>query len=159
MTRHDLDSLRGQAAAVRAGAVTPEDLVRRALARIAETDGDLHAWTVVDGDRALAEARSIAARLAAGETPGPLAGTPVGIKDIIDVEGLPTRCGSAVHAHAGPATADADVVSRLRAAGAIVIGKTVTQEFAAGVLSPPAPAPAGPGSAAPAGPDPPPAMG
>lgn len=133
-----LDSLRGQAESVRTGAVSPEALVDRALARIVETESELHAWTIVDEEGARAAAREAAARIKAGGTPGPLAGVPVGIKDIIDVAGMPTRCGSLMLADAPAAERDADVVSRLRRAGAIVIGKTVTQEFAAGVLSPPA---------------------
>lgn len=64
--------------------------------------------------------------------PGPLHGMPVAVKDLIDVAGMPTRCGSAVLADAPPATADAEVVARLRAAGAIVVAKTHTHEFAYG---------------------------
>ncbi|MGI9252114.1 MAG: amidase, partial [Thermomicrobiales bacterium] len=134
----DLNKLRGQADAVRAAAITPESLVERALDRIGQTEDGIHAWVLVDADGAREQARSLSRRLAAGESPGPLAGVPVGIKDIIDVAGMPTRCGSCLLADAPPAERDADVVARLRAAGAIVLGKTVTQEFAAGVLSPPA---------------------
>ncbi|MGH3973931.1 MAG: amidase [Pseudonocardiaceae bacterium] len=64
--------------------------------------------------------------------PGPLSGWPVAVKDVIDVAGLPTRCGSAVLAGAAPARHDADVVARLRAAGAVVVAKTHTHEFAYG---------------------------
>ncbi|GAA4794199.1 amidase [Actinomycetospora chlora] len=63
-------------------------------------------------------------------TSGPLAGVPVGVKDIVDVAGVPTRCGSATRADAPPAERDAAVVRMLRAAGAVVVGKTVTTEFA-----------------------------
>ena len=69
---------------------------------------------------------------------GPLHGIPIAVKDIFDVVGMPTRCGSLAMADAGPAAADADAVAILRRAGAIVVGKTVTQEFAAGVVSDPA---------------------
>ncbi len=64
--------------------------------------------------------------------PGPLHRVPVAVKDLIDVAGMPTRCGSAVLADAPPATADAEVVARLRAAGAVIVAKTHTHEFAYG---------------------------
>jgi aspartyl-tRNA(Asn)/glutamyl-tRNA(Gln) amidotransferase subunit A len=132
------ESLREQAAAVRSGVVSPLELVDRALSRIAATDDRLHAWVVVDADGARAAARESADRLASGDAPGPLFGVPVAIKDIIDVQGIPSRCGSPLFDEAQPARRDSDVVRRLRQAGAIILGKTVTQEFAAGVLSPPA---------------------
>jgi Asp-tRNA(Asn)/Glu-tRNA(Gln) amidotransferase A subunit family amidase len=69
---------------------------------------------------------------ATARRPGPLSGIPVAVKDLIDVAGLPTRCGSAVLADAAPAAADAPVVARLRAAGAVVVAKTHTHEFAYG---------------------------
>src|SRR5207248_5100099 len=68
---------------------------------------------------------------------GPLRGIPLAIKDIFDVAGFPTRCGSAAYADATPASADAAAVARLRAAGAVVIGKTTTHELACGVYTPP----------------------
>lgn len=71
-------------------------------------------------------------RRAQDAAPGPLHGMPVAVKDLIDVAGMPTRCGSAVLADAPPATADAEVVARLRAAGAVVVAKTHTHEFAYG---------------------------
>src|ERR687893_374925 len=64
--------------------------------------------------------------------PGPLSGWPVAVKDLIDVAGLPTRCGSAVLADAAPAQHDAAVVARFRAAGAVIVAKTHTHEFAYG---------------------------
>jgi Asp-tRNA(Asn)/Glu-tRNA(Gln) amidotransferase A subunit family amidase len=77
----------------------------------------------------LAQAKALADAIARGETAGPLAGVPVGIKDIIDVKGLPTRLGAQSFAHYTP-EADATAVARLRAAGAIILGKTHTTEFA-----------------------------
>ena len=76
-------------------------------------------------------------RAAQGPDRGPLHGIPIAVKDIIDMAGLPTRCGSASRAEVAPATRDAAVVRRLRQAGAVLIGKTVTHEFASGVISPP----------------------
>ncbi len=131
-------TIREAAAAFRAGSLRPSDLVAEALARIDETEPMLHAWVVVDAERAMAAAQAADDELARGIDRGPMHGIPLAVKDIIDVAGLPTRCGSAVLADAHPAVTDAPVVQAWRNAGAIVLGKTVTQEFAAGVLSPPA---------------------
>ena len=117
------------AAAVRAGAVNPVDLVEACLARIGALDGELLAWAHVDaaGARALARERESEAR--GGRLRGPLHGVPVGVKDIFDVSGMPTTGGARAFAHTRP-TADAAAVARIRAAGAIILGKTVTTEFA-----------------------------
>ena len=89
-----------------------------------------------DDARAVAERQDDAAR--GGVFAGPLHGIPLGIKDIFDVAGLPTRCNSKSRARVKAATEDSTSVEMLRRAGGIVIGKTVTQEFAAGVVSDPA---------------------
>ncbi|ODV08211.1 MAG: indole acetimide hydrolase [Pseudonocardia sp. SCN 73-27] len=107
------------------GSTTATRLVEEALERLAATEPDIHAWVTVAADGAREEAR----RLDAGPRRGPLHGVPVGIKDIIDVAGLPTECGSPLRA-GRVAGADAWVVARLREAGAVVLGKTVTTEFA-----------------------------
>ncbi len=86
----------------------------------------------LDADRALARAAALDAELAAGTWRGPLHGVAVGVKDLIDVAGLPTRCGSLVLADAPPAPVDAPVVARLVAAGAVVVAKLHTHEFAYG---------------------------
>lgn len=122
----------------RRGRFSPSEVTTAALRRIAETEPALHAYVVVAEAEATAQARRAEAELRDGVDRGPLHGVPVAVKDIVDVLGLPTRCGSASRADAAPAPADAPVVARWRAAGAVLIGKTVTQEFAAGVLSPPA---------------------
>ncbi|RSN60460.1 amidase [Amycolatopsis sp. WAC 04182] len=101
---------------LREGRTTPEAASNRALARIAETEADLHAWV-----------ERTAFLPGAG---GPLGGVPLGVKDIIDLAGVPTRCGSALRANAAPATSDAAIVTAWRAAGAVPLGKTVTTEFA-----------------------------
>jgi len=123
---------------MRAGKLSPVALTQAALARSAQTEPALHAYVVVTADDALAAARQAATELRAGQDRGPLHGIPIAVKDIIDMRGLPTRCGSRARGDAPPAAADAPVVARLREAGAVLIGKTVTQEFAAGVISTPA---------------------
>lgn len=102
-----------------------EDLVRACLERVAARDDDLHAFTHVDAVSALAQARA----LDAGPVRGPLHGLPLGVKDLFDTTDLPTAYGSAVYAHHRPA-ADAASVTLCREAGAVVLGKTVTTEFA-----------------------------
>ncbi|BDM72561.1 amidase [Streptomyces nigrescens] len=125
-------SLVQEAAALRSGADDPVDAVRRTCDRIDAVDPQVRAFVPEDGRRTrLLEA---ARELAAAGPPGPagrpaLHGVPVGIKDIVRVDGLPTRAGSALPPEV-LAGAQAVVVDRLRAAGALVAGKTVTAEFA-----------------------------
>lgn len=122
--------LGGLGAALRQGRFTAEAMLSSTLARIAELDGQLNAIaTLRDGEAVLAEARAVDARLARGEDPGPLAGMPLLVKDLEDVAGLPTTFGSVLYDDAAPAVADSIEVARLRAAGAIVIGKSNTPEF------------------------------
>jgi aspartyl-tRNA(Asn)/glutamyl-tRNA(Gln) amidotransferase subunit A len=131
MRSAELPSLgaRDAARAIRAGEVSPVDLVEAYLARICELDGRVRAWSHVDADGALATARERAEEARSGRFRGVLHGVPVGVKDIIDVAGLPTTGGAKAFAHTRPG-ADAPAVTRLRGAGAIVLGKTVTTEFA-----------------------------
>jgi aspartyl-tRNA(Asn)/glutamyl-tRNA(Gln) amidotransferase subunit A len=131
-------SIRQAGSRLRAGDLSAVELAESTLRRIAETEPAIHAYVCVLADAALAAARQVDAALRAGTDRGPLHGIPVGIKDIFDVRGVPTRCGSRVRERVAPAAADAASVARVRAAGAVVLGKTVTQEFAAGVVSPPA---------------------
>src|SRR3954470_9988825 len=116
-----------QAELVRAGEVSPVELVELYLRRIERIDQHLNAFGVVLAERALAEARQAEGRSGAGGD-RPLLGVPVAVKDNLDVAGEVTTMGS--HAFGGPASADAEVVRRLRAAGAIVIGKTHLSELA-----------------------------
>jgi aspartyl-tRNA(Asn)/glutamyl-tRNA(Gln) amidotransferase subunit A len=120
---------RSMAEAVRAGTASPVELVEGCLTRIRKLDGELRAWAHVDAEGALAIAREREAEARASRLRGPLHGVPVGVKDIFDVAGMPTTGGAKAFAHTRP-TADAAAVARLRAAGAIVLGKTVTTEFA-----------------------------
>jgi len=121
--------LRQAAEAIHAGTLSPVELVDACLARIRALDGDLRAWSHVDGSGALATARERESEAHAGRLRGPLHGVPIGVKDIFDVAGMPTTGGARPFAHTRP-TVDAAAVARLRAAGAIVLGKTVTTEFA-----------------------------
>ena len=102
-----------------------EDLVRACLERVAARNDDLHAFVHVDAVSALAQARA----LDSGAIRGPLHGLPLGVKDLFDTTDLPTSYGSALYAHHRPA-ADAASVALCREAGAVVLGKTVTTEFA-----------------------------
>ena len=111
------------------GALSAVALVEACLARIAATEGEVQAWAWLDGDHALAQARALDARRQAGAPIGPLHGLPVGLKDIIDTRGIPTANGTALDAGRVP-TDDAWIVARLRAAGAVILGKTVTTECA-----------------------------
>jgi Asp-tRNA(Asn)/Glu-tRNA(Gln) amidotransferase A subunit family amidase len=117
------------ARAIRDGAVSAEQLTEACLARVREADGEVQAWAFLDPEHALAQARERDARRSRGEPVGPLHGVPIGIKDIFDTEDMPTEDGSVLHAGRTPAY-DATTVALLRAAGAVILGKTVTTEFA-----------------------------
>jgi Asp-tRNA(Asn)/Glu-tRNA(Gln) amidotransferase A subunit family amidase len=118
-------------AAMRRGDLDSETLVRACLNRIATREPEVQAWAHLDPDRALSEARE----RDRGPRTGVLHGLPIGVKDVIDVAGLPTACGSIIHAGA-TARVDAACVALARASGAVVLGKTHTAEFA-NTASPP----------------------
>ena len=124
-----------QARMVREGNVSSVELVERALERIAGLDGELGAFVLVLGDQALAEAAERDAERRRGKVVGVLHGVPVAVKDLIDLEGVVTGAGS-VKLEGNRAGRDAEVVGRLRGAGAVVVGKTRTHEFAYGVTTP-----------------------
>lgn len=117
------------ASAIAKGNLTSVDLVSACLERIAAQDGALQAWEHVEPEKALAAAKASDARTRAGKPLGPMEGVPVGIKDIIDTADLPTQNGCPFYTGRRP-TSDAACVARLRAAGAIILGKTVTTELA-----------------------------
>ncbi len=116
--------------AVTARRVSAEEAVREALRRIELRDPALNAVVALRGDEAILEARDLDRRLAAGDAAGPLAGVPVLVKDLEDVTGMRTTQGSVLFKDAPPASEDGLIPSRLRAAGAIVVGKTNLPEFA-----------------------------
>ena len=108
---------------------TAVGLVSAAFDKIADTNDELQAWAWLDRDAALSHAAELDSLRQSGRTVGPLHGVPVGLKDIIDTAAMPTACGSQALAERQPET-DAFLVSRLRSAGAVVIGKTTTTAFA-----------------------------
>jgi Asp-tRNA(Asn)/Glu-tRNA(Gln) amidotransferase A subunit family amidase len=126
----ELPTIAKAAERLRSGDLTPTDLVSQCLANIKRYDDKVRAWVSVDEEGAPATANRLVALF--GTKPEiwpPLFGIPVGIKDIIDVAGWPTRCGSPLRGQTN-AQQDAPVVAALRQAGAIILGKTVTTEFA-----------------------------
>lgn len=121
-------SVEAIAAAVRAGEVSARALTETSLAAIAAHDGVLNAFVAVDAEGALAQADALDARIAAGDDVGPLAGVPIGVKDLEDAAGFRTTRGAAHLAESPVVDTDATEVARLRAAGCVVIGKTNTPE-------------------------------
>src|SRR2546422_5336247 len=113
------------AAAIGAGNITSEALVTACLERITAREERVGAWEYLDPEQALAQARAHDRSSAQG----PLHGVPIGIKDLIDTSDMPTSYGSPIYAGYRPAW-DAASVALLRAAGAVILGKTVTTEFA-----------------------------
>ena len=114
---------------IRDGIISSEQLVEACLARIREVDPQVEAWAFLDADYALTQARSRDELRLSGRAIGPLHGIPVGVKDIFDTADMPTENGSVIHAGRTPSR-DATVTAMLRAAGAVIMGKTVTTEFA-----------------------------
>jgi len=114
---------------IKEGRLSPVDLLESCLRRIDRCEEKIRAWVLVDRERARTEAAALAAELRAGHWRGPLHGIPIGIKDIIDVFDWPTAAGSKLWQNS-VARQDATVVQRLRAAGAVFVGKTVTTAYA-----------------------------
>jgi Asp-tRNA(Asn)/Glu-tRNA(Gln) amidotransferase A subunit family amidase len=129
LTNLHLISATEAARLIRDGVISSEQMVEACLARIRDVDPQVQAWAFLDGDHALAQARAADALRLEGMPTGPLHGVPVGIKDIFDTTDMPTEYGSVIHRGRTPSR-DATVVSMLRAAGAVIMGKTVTTEFA-----------------------------
>ena len=119
------------------GSLSAVDLMESILDRMSVIPAEYHPYVVVrDRAELMAEAAESDRARAAGAV-GPLHGIPIGIKDIVDVCGLPTKCGSRSMEDCAPAIEDAPLVRGFKAAGGIILGKTVTQEFAAGTISAP----------------------
>lgn len=123
------DSAADLAAMVRRKAVSSRELVQHALDRIDAVDSLTNAFVAVDAERALADAAAVDELVASGGDPGPLAGLPLGVKDLEDAAGFRTTRGSALFADRAPATGDSALVARLKGAGCVVVGKTNTPEL------------------------------
>src|SRR5258708_11624881 len=117
---------------VRSGRASATEIVGATLERIAARDGAINAFTAVLRERALAQARAVDALRAAGSDPGPLAGVPFAVKNLFDVEGLPTIAGSRIDAARKPAARDATLIRRLTRAGAVLVGALNMDEYAFG---------------------------
>ncbi len=115
--------------AVRAGRTTATSVMQAALEGLRRDGGGVNAFVSVDPDNSLAAAWAVDQRIIAGEDPGPFAGVPIGVKDNEAVAGYPTRHGSLVHRDAEPEPQDSLHIARLRAAGAVPLGKVATAEF------------------------------
>jgi len=120
------------AAAVRRGEASAVAVTEAVLARIAARDPSLNSFTSVIAERALGDARKVDAAVARGDDPGPLAGTPFAVKNLFDVAGLVTVAGSKIDREHPAAAADATIVRRLAAAGAILVGVLNMDEYAYG---------------------------
>jgi len=114
---------------IREGKISAEELTRACLARIEAREAEVEAWAFLDPEHALRQARAADEWRKRGRPLGPLHGLPVGVKDIVDTPDMPTENGTVLHAGRRPRQ-DATLVSLLRAAGAIILGKTVTTELA-----------------------------
>jgi aspartyl-tRNA(Asn)/glutamyl-tRNA(Gln) amidotransferase subunit A len=127
----ELPSAVDAAAAIREGHLGALELLETCLARIEERNGELNAFVYLDPDGARRAAAAVDAQVAAGraEELGPLAGVPFGVKDLEDCAGMPTSHGSLLYKDQDPVVRDSEHVRRLRAAGAIPIGKTASPEF------------------------------
>lgn len=126
-------SITSLAAMLRSGEMTPTALTEGLLERIEDLNGTLNAFNLVTADRAMAEAKAAETLLASGRDLGPLHGIPYAVKDLFDVVGLPTTAGSRT-LDTAPKTVESEVTRRLAAAGMIVMGKSITVEFAKGIV-------------------------
>ncbi|XGV99711.1 MAG: AtzE family amidohydrolase [Leptolyngbya sp. BL-A-14] len=120
---------------VRSQDISARSVVAEALERIADGNATLNCFTSVIAEQALKDAEAVDRTIAAGKDPGPLAGVPFGVKDLFDVAGLTTLAGSKINAERPPATQDATLVTRLKQAGAILVGAQNMDEYAYGFVT------------------------
>lgn len=123
------------AESVRNREVSAKSVVAAALARIADQNQRLNCFTSVLADQAIADAEAIDQAIAAGNDPGVLAGVPFGVKDLFDVAGITTLAGSKINVDRPPANQDATLVTRLKQAGAILVGAQMMDEYAYGFVT------------------------
>jgi aspartyl-tRNA(Asn)/glutamyl-tRNA(Gln) amidotransferase subunit A len=126
----DPGSIEAIASAIQGRRTDPVLLLEKSLRRIDAVENEVHGWCALDRDGALLQARALRAEAEKGRIRGPLHGIPVAIKDVLDVAGLPTCAGSETRVGVAPSMIDAQVVTQLRVAGAIILGKAHTTEFA-----------------------------
>jgi aspartyl-tRNA(Asn)/glutamyl-tRNA(Gln) amidotransferase subunit A len=119
------------ASAMESGEVTSEKLTQKHFDRISAVDAEVHAFLYLDTQGALAQAKSVDSARARGEELGPLAGVPLALKDVIVMKDVPTTCGSKILEGWRPPY-DATIVSKLKSAGIVILGKTNMDEFAMG---------------------------
>ena len=129
-----LENLVGAAQRVADGEVSPVELTSACLERIAGIDAQVNAFITVTADTAVGEARAAERERVRGEAAGPLAGVPIAVKDLFDTAGVRTTAGSSFFAERVP-DRDAAVVQKLRAAGAVLLGKLNMHEWALGVTN------------------------
>ena len=123
------------AQAVRTQQTTATQVIEDTLTRIAQRNPAINAFTEITRERALREAAQIDAAIAHGETVGPLAGVPFAVKNLFDIAGVTTLAGSKIHRSYPPATQDATMIARLKAAGAILVGALNMDEYAYGFVT------------------------
>jgi AtzE family amidohydrolase len=123
------------ATAVRSKQVSATEVTQAALARIAARDAALNSFTAVLADQAIAAAAQVDAAIAAGAEPGILAGVPFAVKNLFDIQGLPTLAGSKINADNPPAAEDAVAVTALKQAGAVLVGALNMDEYAYGFVT------------------------
>ncbi len=123
-------SLQQLSVAIHEQKITPLELVEAYLQQIRQEEQTIAAWCHIDEEKALQMAKQYSSEAKEGKFRGPLHGIPVGIKDNIDVKGMPTKLGSKVWEHRQPSTRDAKIIAHLREQGAIILGKTHMTEFA-----------------------------
>jgi aspartyl-tRNA(Asn)/glutamyl-tRNA(Gln) amidotransferase subunit A len=126
----DPGSLEEIARSVQSDRSRPIAYLAECLRRIETAEKNVQGWCSLDRERALVAAQILQQEAQSGFIRGPLHGVPIAIKDVIDVAGLPTRSGSKTRAESAPSTIDAQIVGRLRIAGAVILGKAHTTEFA-----------------------------
>jgi aspartyl-tRNA(Asn)/glutamyl-tRNA(Gln) amidotransferase subunit A len=134
VTTHDLVADPGAiheiAEAVASRRTDPVALLEASLRRTDAVENRVQGWCVLDREGAFAQAKGLQREAEAGRVSGPLHGVPIAVKDVLDVAGLPTRAGSKTRATVAPSTVDAQIVTQLRVAGAVILGKAHTTEFA-----------------------------
>lgn len=123
------------AASVRGQEVSAKVVVAAALARIADQNSTLNCFTTVLADKALEDAAAVDAAISSGRDPGPLAGVPFGVKDLFDIAGVTTLAGSKINVDRPPANKDATLITRLKQAGAILVGAQNMDEYAYGFVT------------------------